>query len=264
MRASATAGNHAPKREGGLNMPTLDDAQSWRGRTLVDRDGDKIGSIEDVYLDRRSGEPEWVAVKTGLFGSKLHFVPIRDASPAGEDVRVEHEKDLVKDAPNVEADGELSPEEERRLYQHYGRTDYDEWTDDTEDRTEATLGRDTSVGRGDHTVGDDDDVVGRGDRTVRDDDDVVGRGDVTVRNDDAVGRDDDTVGRDVSGPTTDDAMTRSEEELAVGTQRREAGRARLRKYVVTENQQEPVRVGREEARAGREPIGDDNIDQALK
>jgi uncharacterized protein (TIGR02271 family) len=207
-------------------MATMQDIQSWRGRTLVDGSGDKIGKIEDVYLDRSSGEPEWIAVKTGMFGSNVSFVPIGDASTDGDDIRVTHAKDLVKDAPNVDADGELSPEEERRLYQHYGRADYDEWTPDSEDRTEAAYGRDAR--------------------------DLDGDGDV-----------DGTVGRDTSGPTTDDAMTRSEEELNVGTQRRETGRARLRKYVETENVQQTVPVRREEVRVEREPITDANRDAAL-
>jgi uncharacterized protein (TIGR02271 family) len=206
-------------------MPTLQDIQTWRGRTLVDRDGDKIGKIEDIYLDRSSGEPEWVAVKTGLFGTNVSFVPIHGASPAGDDLQVSYEKDLVKDAPNVDPDGELSPDEERRLYQHYGRSDYDEWTPAAEDRTAATYGRD--------------------DRDFDRDDDTG------------------TVGRDTSGPTTDDAMTRSEEELNVGTQRRETGRARLRKYVETENVQQTVPVQREEVRVEREPITDANRDAAL-
>jgi uncharacterized protein (TIGR02271 family) len=193
-------------------MATLQDIETWRGRTLVDRDGDKIGKVEDVYLDRSSGEPEWVAVKTGMFGSNVSFVPIHGADTAGDDLRVAYEKDLVKDAPNVDPDGELSPEEERRLYQHYGRGDYDEWTADSEDRTEATYGRDD---------------------------------------------------RDTSRPTTDDAMTRSEEELNVGTQRRETGRARLRKYVETENVEQTVPVQREEVRVEREPITDANRDAAL-
>jgi uncharacterized protein (TIGR02271 family) len=207
-------------------MATLQDIETWRGRTLVDRDGDKIGKVEDVYLDRSSGEPEWVAVKTGLFGSNVSFVPIHGADTAGDDLRVAYEKDQVKDAPNVDPDGELSPEEERRLYQHYGRGDYDEWTADSEDRTEATYGR--------------------GDRDFDRD------GDATR-----------TVGRDTSGPTTDDAMTRSEEELDVGTQRRETGRARLRKYVETENVEQTVPVQREEVRVEREPITDANRDAAL-
>ena len=75
-------------------------------------------------------------------------------------------------------------------------------------------------------------------------------------------RDEDTVGHDVSGPTTDDAMTRSEEELRVGTANRERGRARLRKYVVTEEVQQTVPVRREEVRVEREPITDANVDDA--
>jgi uncharacterized protein (TIGR02271 family) len=222
-------------------MATMQEIETWRGRKLVDRDGDKIGTIEEVYLDRSSGEPEWLAVKTGLFGSNLSFVPIRDASAKGDDVRVQHEKDLVKDAPNVEADGELSPEEERRLYQHYGRSDYDDWSDTSEDRTEGVLGRD----RRDRFA------EGRGGDADRERD--------LDREGDARG----TVGRDTSGPTTDDAMTRSEEELRVGTERRETGRARLRKYVVTEDVQETVPVEREEVRVDREPITDANRDAAL-
>jgi uncharacterized protein (TIGR02271 family) len=222
-------------------MATMQEIETWRGRKLVDRDGDKIGTIEEVYLDRSSGEPEWLAVKTGLFGSNLSFVPIRDASAKGDDVRVQHEKDLVKDAPNVEADGELSPEEERRLYQHYGRSDYDDWSDTSEDRTEGVLGRD----RRDRFA------EGRGGDADRERD--------LDREGDARG----TVGRDTSGPTTDDAMTRSEEELRVGTERRETGRARLRKYVVTEDVQETVPVEREEVRVDREPISDANRDAAL-
>ncbi len=71
-----------------------------------------------------------------------------------------------------------------------------------------------------------------------------------------------TVGYDTSGPTTDDAMTLSEEQLRVGTQQREAGRARLRKYVVTENVQTTVPVQREEVRVEREPITDANVGDA--
>jgi uncharacterized protein (TIGR02271 family) len=215
-------------------MATMQEMETWRGRTLYDRDGDKIGTIEDVYLDRNSGDPEWVAVKTGLFGSNVSFVPIRDASAEGDDVRVSHEKDLVKDAPNVEADGQLSPEEERRLYQHYGRGDYDDWSDTSEDRTEGVLGRDDRDFDRDRDFDGDREGDGRG-----------------------------TVGRDTSGPTTDDAMTRSEEEVDIGTQRRETGRARLRKFVTTENVERTVPVQREEVRVEREPITDANRDAAL-
>jgi uncharacterized protein (TIGR02271 family) len=193
-------------------MPTLEDAKTWRGKDVVGPDGEKIGTLEDIYLDRQSGEPEWAAIKTGLFGMRVSFAPLEGASSGGDDLRVGYDKATVKDAPNVDADGELAEEEERRLYEYYGRSDYGDW-----DRT----------------------------TTSRDVDDAAG-----------------TQGRDVSGPTTDDAMTRSEEELRVGTQRRESGRARLRKYVVTEEATQTVPVTREEVRVEREPITDANVDAA--
>jgi uncharacterized protein (TIGR02271 family) len=208
----------------------IDTVLGWRGRTVRDVNGEKIGTFGDVYLDRDDA-PAWAGVQTGLFGRHESFVPLHDAREQDGDLVVPYPAQQVKDAPNVDPDGELSPEEERRLYQHYGRGDYDEWTSDSEDRTEATYGRD--------------------DRDFDRDDRDFDR--------DAAG----TVGRDTSGRTTDDAMTRSEEELNVGTQRRETGRARLRKYVETENVQQTVPVQREQVRLEREPITDANRDAAL-
>jgi sporulation protein YlmC with PRC-barrel domain len=117
-------------------MQTLDDVQTWRGLKMVDADGDKIGTIEDVLLDRQTGEPAWAAVKTGLFGHKHTLVPIRDATVVGEnEVQVPLDKETVKDAPRIDPDGELSPEEERALWEHYGLSGYDDWQG--EDRTRA-------------------------------------------------------------------------------------------------------------------------------
>jgi len=72
-----------------------------------------------------------------------------------------------------------------------------------------------------------------------------------------------TVGRDTSGPTTDDAMTRSEERLVAGTEQVQAGRARLRKYVTSEQQSVTVPVTREQVRLEREPITDANMGEAM-
>ena len=117
-------------------MRTLEDVQTWRGMTMVDPDGDKIGTIEDIFLDRQTGEPEWAAVKTGLFGLKRSLVPIVQAETTDDNqVRVPFQKEQVKHAPKVEPDGDLSPDEERQLWEHYGRSDYGEWQGD--DRTEA-------------------------------------------------------------------------------------------------------------------------------
>ena len=187
------------------------DVADWRGRTLVDAQNDKIGTVEEIYLDQQTGQPEWVLVNTGLFGGKSSFVPLAGAAPAGDDLRVQVEKEQVKDAPRIDADGELSPQQEADLFRHYG-VPYDE--------TGTVQAEGTPQGEG-------------------------------------------HVGYDTSGPTTDEAMTRSEEELAVGTTQRESGRVRLRKYVVTENVTQTVPVQREEVRLEREPITDANAGDAL-
>jgi sporulation protein YlmC with PRC-barrel domain len=120
-------------------MATLTDVQTWKGRKVVDPDGDKVGTIDEIFLDRQTGEPAWATVKTGLFGRKSSFVPLRGAELTDDgDVRIMVDKDLVKDAPKVDADEDLTPEEERRLWEHYGLSDYDEWQG--EDRTTGLAG----------------------------------------------------------------------------------------------------------------------------
>jgi uncharacterized protein (TIGR02271 family) len=193
------------------NIDTLLNA----GGNVLSVDGDKIGSIGQVYADDETGQPSFVTVKTGLFGTSESFVPLQDARTEGNDIVVPYSKDQVKDAPRVAEDGHLEPAEEERLYAHYnlgGGTSYT----DTTSRTGT---------------------VDAGER----------RG---------------TVGHDPSGPTTDDAMTRSEEQLHVGTEKQAAGRARLRKYVTTENVTKTVPVQREEVRIEREPITDANVGAA--
>ncbi len=191
------------------------------GGTVVGEDGAKIGKIGQVYLDDRTGEPEWVTVKTGMFGSDESFVPLAQANAQGSEVQVPYNKDMIKDAPRVEdADAHLEPAEEDALYRYYGLGD----PGSDQDRGPADGGHDDRTGRS---------------------------GDA------------DAVGRDTSGPTTDKAMTRSEEQLHVGTERRESGKARLRKYVVTEQVTQTVPVRHEEVRLEREPITEANRGDAM-
>jgi uncharacterized protein (TIGR02271 family) len=205
-------------------------AYEWQGRTMVGSDGEKIGKITEIYEDPNTGKPEWATVSSGLFGSKSNFVPLAGASPTGEDVRVDVTKDQVKDAPGVETDGELSEEEEVRLFEHYGVPYTTEGS--TTAQGQPNGGQQVDNGAGHDTSG----PAGH---------DTSG-----------------PAGHDTSGPNTDDAMTRSEEELRVGTRQTESGRARLRKYVVTENVTKTVPVSREEVRVEREPITDANREQA--
>lgn len=193
-----------------------------RGNVLT-TEGDKIGSMGQIYADDANGQPTWVTVKTGLFGTSESFVPLEGARLEGDDVVVPYTKDQVKDAPRLEVDSHLEPSEEDRLYAHYGLgVTY----------SEAAAGRDNGRNRNEHGTG-------------------------------YAGNEPDTVGRDTSGPTTDDAMTRSEERLHIGTESQPRGRARLRKYVTTENVTQTVPVEREEVRIEREPITDANRGAAL-
>lgn len=175
------------------------------GATVEATDGSKIGKVSGVFLDVETEKPEWVVVKTGMFGSKEALIPIAAASidlEAGT-ITVPFSKDTVKDAPHHDPDTELSQQDEAELFSYY----------------KVPYGGETVTATGAPQA--------------------------------AVGGQE---GRDTPATTTDDAMTRSEEQLHVGTRQVESGRVRLRKYVVTENVTTTVPVSHEEVRLEREPI----------
>jgi uncharacterized protein (TIGR02271 family) len=196
-------------------------AYEFVGRTVLDRDGEKLGTVKEIYDDQQTGQPEWATVAGGLFGLKSHFVPLAGASPSGEDVCLPVTKSQVQEAPSVDPDGALSEREEQTLFEHYGVPYTTEGTTTAQGRpATGASGRDDEAG-------------------------MSGSG---------------ASERGASG--AEDAMTRSEEELAVGTVKRERGRARLRKYVVTEQVETTVPVQREEVRVEREPITEANREAA--
>jgi len=198
------------------------------GETVYGSDGDKLGKVGQIYLDDATGRPEWATVQTGLFGNHESFVPVAQAELNDSGLTVPYSKNQIKDAPRVDVEqGHLSQDEEAALYRHYGM-DY------SEQNSDSGLPADGG-GMGARHDG--------GDNTGND------------RSDDR--------GHNTSGPTTDEAMTRSEEQLKVGTEQVQAGKARLRKHVVTEQQNVTVPVSREEVRVEREPITDANRDQAF-
>lgn len=181
----------------------MDNYTKWRGKTVLDMDGNKIGSLGDLFVDDDSGKPAWATVMTGFFGSKENFFPISLASVKGDDIVVSVAAAQIKDAPKFDAGEILTKQEEQALYQYYQQ----DWNDDSEDAAAA--------------------------------------------------------GQDTNGPSTDNAMTRSEEELQVGTKTEETGRVRLKKYIVTEHVTTTVPIQREEVRLVREPITDANRDAAM-
>ena len=218
----------APAGRGGSHAARR--SNSWhllRGRTTAgsardtyDADGDKIGEITDIYYDDETGRPEWVAVKTGLFGTKHSFVPIHGSSvyradEEGGDLQVAFGKEMVKDAPRIDDDEHLDPDQERELWSYYG---YDYAHD-------VSRGKDFGYGKAYDQPRVDKDYQWRKEHG-------------------AIGE---------VGTREDEAVTRSEEELRVDKERQQTGTVRLRKYVVTEQQNIQVPVQKEVARVVREP-----------
>jgi uncharacterized protein (TIGR02271 family) len=201
-------------------MITATDVRELIGARLLDSDGNKVGTIGQIFLDDETGRPEWATVNTGLFGSSESFVPLAEADRTNEELRVPYSKDQIKDAPNVSPEqGHLDQSEEASLYRHYG-LDY------SESRSESGLPADNSGQAFGGNAGD-------------------------------------SVRHDRSGANTDDAMTRSEEQVHAGTETVTAGKARLRKWVETEQVDVSVPVKKEKARLETEPITDANRDSAL-
>ena len=212
-------------------MTNPNDLQQIMGGTAVANDGDKIGKVGQVYLDDQTGQPVWVTVHTGMFGGKESFAPLYGSTTEGDTLRLAVSKDKVKGAPSVDADGHLEDDENDALYDYYaGDLGQQQTGTQYQDDAVATGGRHDSDYAGDTR------------------EDLAGREGI--------------VGQDTSGPTTDDAMTRSEERLHVGTEQVQAGRAKLRKYIVEENVSTTVPVSHEEVRVVREPITEQNIGNA--
>ena len=89
------------------------------GATAYDRDGHEIGQVRQVYYDDGTNEPKWITVATGLFGLRESFVPLQGVELGGHRVVVDYATATVKAAPHVK-DDHLGPDEEARLYRHYG------------------------------------------------------------------------------------------------------------------------------------------------
>jgi membrane protein len=96
------------------------DALDWEGKTLLDRAGKKIGTMQEIFVVEETGQPEWALVKLGRVKSRTTLVPLTRAQPVSEGVKVAYEKDVISDAPPIDSDGEPSDPEIAALYHHYG------------------------------------------------------------------------------------------------------------------------------------------------
>ncbi|MEU4511008.1 PRC and DUF2382 domain-containing protein [Nonomuraea wenchangensis] len=222
---------------------------------LVGSDGQSIGQVGQVYLNDRTGDPEWVTVRTGMFGMKETFVPLAGCHRSGDEIRVPFDKEKIKDAPNIDVDGHLTIEEEARLYRHYGlqppAVPQQRSTSPTGEArpgtvpgpatptTTPTMPATPTAG----TTGSREDM---GDmERIRRERETAGTGGMEARTE---------MGRTGETADTDVDMIMSEEHLRIGKETVESGRVRLRKYVETENVQETVPLSHEEVVIEREPI----------
>jgi hypothetical protein len=98
----------------------IDQVLHWRGRTVVDREGRKVGVLDEIYLDDETNEPAWAAVKTGTLRLRRRVVPVGDAESFEGDVRIPFTKDEVRSAPAIDSDGWVSERDQATILRHYG------------------------------------------------------------------------------------------------------------------------------------------------
>jgi uncharacterized protein (TIGR02271 family) len=201
-------------------------ARQWLGHDLIDRDGDKVGTIVNFYLDEETGQPEWAVVRTGLLGSRLTLVPLGQATASfaaalggGGSVTVPYDPATILDAPSVALGEELSELDTMAVLRHYG----------------LEVPEPAEPGDLEQT-------------------DTPGAEAVQTRN--AGERPAELADQPTTTSSPSDApveVIRSEEELQVGKRRR-AHRVRLKRYVVTDYVTKTIPVQREEVRLEQEPV----------
>jgi hypothetical protein len=199
-------------------MPDLETLLGWRGRTVVDRDGEKLGKLGDLYLDEATDRPAWAGVRTGLFGRHESILPLDGLIERDDELVAPYPAQLVRDAPSIDPDTALDPADEERLATHYGAAS------DAPPPTEGAVAAGEAA-------------------------DAGGDGGADLSTDDARRRDD-------AGSVGDGApeVIRSEEEVDVSTTgMRPTERVRLRKVLVTDHVTKTVPVRREEVRLETDP-----------
>ncbi|SCK39219.1 DUF2382 domain-containing protein [Streptomyces sp. WMMB 322] len=229
---------------------------------IYDPDGKKIGEARHVFLDERTGEPEWATVRTGLFGTQETFVPIHEGRVVGDNIEVPFRRTKVKEAPHMDVSrGRLTEQQERELYSFYGLA----WDGSQAAPEAGGEAQGTAAGAGTRTAEAPEAGAAAGAAGAAGVAGATGAaGEASTGATPYAGEAAGAAAAPASAYATgQDAMTRSEEHLHVGTQRYETGRARLLKYVVTEEVEQAVPVRHEEVRLEREPITDANREAAM-
>ncbi|TDC04260.1 DUF2382 domain-containing protein [Actinomadura bangladeshensis] len=238
-----------------FNVQTQTQVRELMGMSVTDTNGTKVGTIKQVYLNDDSGSPEWVTVHTGWFGMRESFVPLSGSRKNKDMLQVPYDKETIKGAPNVDADEHLSHAQIVDLYRHYGvrppggrRQGGDAETARDADRTAGDRGPTGEAGTTETT-----ETTGSTETGTAG---PAGAAGMAVRPDRA-GREQpamppQSAREGAEAPMTE--ITRSEEQMRIGTERHEAGRVRVHKYVETEMVERTIPVSHEEVRIDREPI----------
>lgn len=250
-------------------MTNNQNIESLRNSTVYGNNGDKIGKVGEIYLDDQTNEPTFATVNTGLFGSKETFVPLNKAKATDDGITVPFDKDFVKDAPNIDDDGSLSPEEEQRIYEYYSL-----------DRGNSAQGGNADQGRhdgaaagtaaaGTAAAGTTAGSPGRSDENAQAGNGRHAAQGETVGTQASPGQtagtnadDRQAAGVQANGgqnAADNDVVAHEERLRATGqTERREAGQVRLRKHVTTDTETVEVPVRHEEVQVERTKLDPDS------
>ena len=226
--------------------------------TAYDKDGEKLGDVNEVFVDDQSGQPTFVEVNHGLFGMNSNLVPLRGHDFSGDDLKLGFSKDRIKDAPDFDSDKPLTPEAQSDIFKHYGLenaqdvTDYKDSNLDSKRDVQAGADKDHNLTAGAGAAGAGAGVAGAGVAGAHADEKKA----ATHTTDAAATERKAGVADDAAAARTnnDGELIRSEEQLNVNKERVATGEARLRKYVVTDTESVEVPVEREEVRVERTPI----------
>lgn len=219
--------------------------------TAYDKNGEKLGDVNEVFVDDQSGQPTFVEVNHGLFGMNSSLVPLRGHDFSGDDLKLGFSKDRIKDAPDFDSDKPLTPEAQSDIFKHYGLESAHDVTDYKDSNLDSK--RDVQAGADkDHNLTAGAGAAGAGVAGAHADEKKAD----THTTDAAATERKAGVADDAAAARTnnDGELIRSEEQLNVNKERVATGEARLRKYVVTDTESVEVPVEREEVRVERTPI----------
>ena len=224
--------------------------------TAYDKNGEKLGDVNEVFVDDQSGQPTFVEVNHGLFGMNSSLVPLRGHDFSGDDLKLGFSKDRIKDAPDFDSDKPLTPEAQSDIFKHYGLDNAHDVTDykdsNLDSKRDAQAGADKehnlTAGAGAAGAG----VAGAGVAGAHADEKKAATHttDAAATERKAGAADNAAAAR----TNNDGELIRSEEQLNVNKERVATGEARLRKYVVTDTETVEVPVEREEVSVERTPI----------